>query len=112
LVAAVGSWAAAHPLPTWPQTLPLDFHVPPMLGAAATWHLEQVASGTATLDPRWAALRLAPLVGSAALWAVASSVMRLPRRERPKTAQNREATFLVQEPVKRPIRKPDVHAPS
>jgi hypothetical protein len=72
VVAAAGSWAAAHPLPTWPQALPLDFHVPATLGAAATWHLEQVASGIATLDPASGALRLASLLGCAGLWAVAS----------------------------------------
>jgi hypothetical protein len=72
LVAGAGRWAAAHPLPTWPDALPAGFHVPAGLGPAATWHLEQVASGIAALDPTWGVLRLGSLLGCAGLWAVAS----------------------------------------
>jgi hypothetical protein len=84
LVLTAGGWAARHPVPTWPQALPLDFHVPATLGAAATWHLEQVASGIATLDPAWGLLRLASLLGCAGLWATAS--VALARDERAATA--------------------------
>lgn len=73
-VVAIAVPAAHHPLPTWPDRLPLAFHVERTLPAAAVWQAEQRVAGIAGLDPYWALLRLAPLAGCALLWSVASVV--------------------------------------
>jgi hypothetical protein len=75
-VPVVAALAAAHPLPTWPDALSLNFHLPPTLPAAVVWRAEQMRSGIGGLDPVWAALRLFSLAGCALLWAVASRVLR------------------------------------
>jgi hypothetical protein len=74
-VALATVFATAHPLPTWPDGLPPHFHVPATLGAAEVWRDEQIASGVAGLDPRWALLRLLSLAACALLWGVASVVL-------------------------------------
>ena len=56
------------------HNLPLGFHVDRLLPAPAVWQAEQRAAGIAGLDPYWAVLRLAPLLGCALLWSVASVV--------------------------------------
>jgi hypothetical protein len=73
-VIAIAIPAAQHALPTWPGRLPLGFHVDRLLPAPAVWQAEQRAAGIAGLDPYWAVLRLAPLLGCALLWSVASVV--------------------------------------
>jgi hypothetical protein len=42
------------------------------------WHLEQLRSGIGTLVPAWGALRAISLASSAALWGIASVVLRDP----------------------------------
>ena len=79
-VAAVGTLAAAHPLPTWPVDLSPAFRMPARASAAAVWNAEQIASGIGSLDPRWALLRLFSLAGCASLWAIASVVLLTSRR--------------------------------
>jgi hypothetical protein len=79
--AIIAGAAFAHPLPTWPDRLPLDFHVPATLPVGETWRAEQVATGIAALDPTWALLRALSLVGCATLWATGSLVLRRPPSE-------------------------------
>jgi hypothetical protein len=79
-VAAVGTFAAAHPLPTWPVSLPPGFAMPAGASAAAVWQAEQIASGIGTLDARYGLLRLFSLAGCASLWAIASGVLLTSRR--------------------------------
>jgi hypothetical protein len=75
-VLAVGAIAARTPLPTWPDGLGLDFHVPFDMPAPEVWHLEQLRSGIGALVPAWGALRAISLVSCAALWGVASVALR------------------------------------
>ncbi|HEY0798457.1 MAG TPA: glycosyltransferase 87 family protein [Candidatus Baltobacteraceae bacterium] len=67
-VVIVGTFAAHAPLRTWPQAFPLMFHAPADLSIGGVWHLEQVRSGIAALNPRWAFLRLLSLGGCLLLW--------------------------------------------
>lgn len=90
-VLIVGLVVSRRPLPTWPVALPANFHVPPAVGAPMVWHLEQVASGIATLAPQYGLLRLLSLVGCAALWLVASVVLVERRASRP---QRDDASLL------------------
>ncbi len=85
-VLVVGLAVSRHPLPTWPIALPANFHVPAGAGAPTVWHLEQVASGIATLDPQYGLLRLLSLVGCLVLWLVASAVLIDRRAVRPERA--------------------------
>jgi len=85
IVAGTGAIVAAHSLPTWPDGLGANFHVPATLPAPVVWRLEQVRSGITALDPAWGALRLASLTGCALLWFAASLALAAPaaaRRER------------------------------
>jgi hypothetical protein len=77
-VIVLGTIARGHILPIWPDALPLDFHVPASVPAAAVWTLEQQATGLATLDPVWGFLRLLSLSGCAVVWAVASRALLRP----------------------------------
>jgi hypothetical protein len=77
-VLAVGAIAVRTPLTTWPDGLGLDFHVPFDMPAPQVWHLEQLRSGIGTLVPAWGALRAISLASSAALWGIASVVLRDP----------------------------------
>jgi hypothetical protein len=83
-VALAALAGAAHPLPTWPDTLPAHFSVPPSFSAADVWRAEQLASGIGALDWRWALLRAFSLAGCAMLWSVASYVL----LRAPETAPN------------------------
>ncbi len=77
-VLVVGAIAARTPLPTWPDGLGLDFHVPFDMSAPEVWHLEQLRSGIGALVPTWGALRAISLASCAALWGIASVVLREP----------------------------------
>ncbi len=77
-VLLVGTVAARTPLPTWPDGLGLDFHVPFDMPAPEVWHLEQIRSGIGALVPAWGALRAISLASCAALWGIASVVLREP----------------------------------
>jgi len=79
LLAVFVPLARAHPAPTWPDTLPLAFHVAPDLDASAVWGEEQRAAGLDRRDPVWAALRTLPLAGSLLFASVAFATAR--RRE-------------------------------
>ncbi len=70
--------AARHPLPIWPDALDPRFHAAPALTAAGVWHLEQLRSGIARLDPVWGALRLLSLGGCLLLWIGLSVALRRP----------------------------------
>ncbi len=78
VVLAVGAIVVRTPLPTWPDGLGLDFHVPFDMPAPEVWHLEQLRSGIGTLVPAWGALRAISLASCAALWGIASIVLREP----------------------------------
>jgi len=82
----VGILAGAHRLPTWPDALGNDFHVPFAASAPEVWHLEQLRSGIGALDPVWGTLRLLSLAACALIWATASVVLardlRIRRSER------------------------------
>ena len=78
VVLGMAALVAAHPLPTWPDALGPNFHVPATLAAPLVWHLEQVRSGITALDPAWGALRLLSLAGSALLWCAASVALASP----------------------------------
>lgn len=71
----VGILAGQHRLPTWPDGLGSDFHVPLAASAPELWHLEQLRSGIGALDPFWGTLRLLSLGASALIWATASVVL-------------------------------------
>jgi hypothetical protein len=71
----VGMLAGEHRLPTWPDALGNDFHVPLGASAPEVWHLEQLRSGIGALDPFWGALRLFSLGACALIWATASVVL-------------------------------------
>jgi len=73
--------ARAHPAPTWPDTLAMNFHVAPDLDASAAWGAEQRAAGLERRDPVWAALRALPLAGSALFAYVAFATARRPEDE-------------------------------
>jgi hypothetical protein len=97
VIPLVASVAASHPLPTWPDALPLTFHIPPTVPAAVVWRAEQLRSGIGALDPVWGGLRLASLGGCALLWIVASRVLASdamllePRSEASSTLRRRPA---------------------
>lgn len=71
-VFAASGFAAAHPLPIWPDALHEPFHVSATMSASHLWRLEQVRSGIARLEPAWGLLRLLSLAGCALLWLAAS----------------------------------------
>jgi hypothetical protein len=71
----VGILAGQHRLPTWPDALGSDFHVPLSASAPEVWHLEQMRSGIGALDPIWGTLRLFSLAACALVWATASAVL-------------------------------------
>ncbi len=75
-VLGAGIFAAAHPLPIWPDALATGFRVSATPPAPVLWHLEQVGSGIAKLEPAWGLLRLLSLVGCALLWLAASLTLR------------------------------------
>jgi hypothetical protein len=52
--------------------------VPFDMPAPEVWHLEQLRSGIGTLVPAWGALRAISLASCAALWGIASIVLREP----------------------------------
>ena len=83
VVAVVATIAARDPLPTWPDGLGPNFHVPATMPAPEVWAREQLASGVATLRPLWGALRLVSLLGCATLWAAASRALATPRERSP-----------------------------
>jgi hypothetical protein len=83
VVAVASVFASAHPLPTWPDGLPPHFQLPATLGAAEVWREEQIASGVANIDPRWALLRALSLAACALLWGVASAVLATSRTPSP-----------------------------
>ncbi len=62
-------------MPTWPDALINDFHVPFSATAAEVWHLEQVRSGIGALDWVWGTLRLFSLAACALVWATASAAL-------------------------------------
>jgi len=75
LAAAV--WLAyGHPAPIWPDALG-SFQAPNGASAAAIWSQEQRATGLFAVNPAWAALRSAPLLGCALL---AYAIYRRPSR--------------------------------
>jgi len=86
VVILVARLAAAHPLPTWPDALPRDFHVPVTMPAPDVWRLEQERSGIGGLDPVWALLRLTSLSACAVLWFAAARSLVLPRGDDRKAA--------------------------
>jgi len=59
--------ARAHPVPIWPDALPLSWHGPAGASVSALWELEQRAAGLETQDPAWAFLRLLSLISDALL---------------------------------------------
>jgi hypothetical protein len=61
--------ARTHPVPIWPDALPLHWEGPLSAGISALWHLEQHAAGLEAQDPVWAFLRLMPLLACAMLGA-------------------------------------------
>jgi len=71
-VFAASIFAAAHPLPIWPDALATNFHVSATMSAPELWRLEAVRSGIAKLEPAWGLLRLVSLAGCALLWLAAS----------------------------------------
>ena len=78
-VIAVGALVASHPLPTWPDGLGGNFHVPFSLQAPEVWHREQEISGITALQPAWGWLRALSLLGCALVWFAASSALREPK---------------------------------
>jgi len=74
-VAVVGALAAHHPLATWPDALPTNYHAELHATAAEVWREEQLRSGIAALDPVWGLLRAIPLAACALVWALASRVL-------------------------------------
>lgn len=78
-VAVLGTLAAGHAAPVWPDALPAGFQAPAGLSAAGVWALEQRAAGLERADPLWALLRLASLAGCALLWcSLAAQAVRSP----------------------------------
>ncbi len=75
-ILAVAPLAAAHPLPVWPDALPLNFHVPRTFDTAQTWGAEQVRAGVARFDVTNAALRALSLAGCLVLWIAGSTALR------------------------------------
>jgi hypothetical protein len=57
--------ARAHPVPIWPDALPLHWQGPPDAGISALWHLEQHVAGLEAQNPIWAFLRLLSLIADA-----------------------------------------------
>ncbi len=94
-VALTGAAVAGHPLPTWPDGLGANFHVPFSVPAPAVWHAEQIRSGIGALDPVWAALRLASLASCALVWIVASRVLRAGAPVRVPGTPPRSAVFAT-----------------
>jgi hypothetical protein len=73
LVAVAAPFAAAHPLPLWPDALPADFHADHAVAIGEVWRREQAASGIARHDAVWATLRALSLAGCAALACAAAA---------------------------------------
>jgi hypothetical protein len=67
VVIAVSLIARTHPVPIWPDALPLGWHGPADASVSALWELEQRAAGLETQDPLWAFLRLLSLLSDALL---------------------------------------------
>ncbi|HEY1727140.1 MAG TPA: glycosyltransferase family 87 protein [Candidatus Baltobacteraceae bacterium] len=65
VVVAVSLFARVHPVPIWPDALPLHWQGPANASVSALWGLEQRAAGLDTQDPVWAFLRLLSLVADA-----------------------------------------------
>jgi hypothetical protein len=86
-VVALGIAAGTHPLPIWPDALPLGFHAGATASAATVWALEQTASGLGAIDPMWGFLRLLSLIGCAVVWAVASRALAQPAEPTARTAR-------------------------
>jgi len=64
-VIAVSLVARMHPVPIWPDALPLHWQGPAHASVSALWGLEQRAAGLDTQDPVWAFLRLLSLLADA-----------------------------------------------
>jgi len=64
---AVCLLARTHPVPIWPDALPLHWHGPPGASVSALWELEQRTAGLEAQDPVWSFLRLLPLFSDALL---------------------------------------------
>ncbi len=94
-VALTGIAVAGHPLPTWPDGLGANFHVPFSVPAPAVWHEEQFRSGIGALDPVWGALRFASLASCALVWLVASRVLRANAPVRAPETPTRSAAFAT-----------------
>jgi hypothetical protein len=75
LVLFLGSLAARHPLPVWPDALVPAFRVAANIDVSHVWSLEQAASGLLQPNALAAALRLCSLAGCALLWLVAARVL-------------------------------------
>lgn len=88
VVPLVSLVARGHHLPTWPDALPLGFHLPPTLPAAVVWRAEQLRAGIGSLDPVLGGLRLVSLAGCGLLWAACSRVFAAGAT----TAERRSAT--------------------
>ena len=67
-VAALGTMAAVHGAPVWPDALPSHFQAPAGAGAADVWAIEQHAAGLDRANPLWALLRLSSLAGCGLVW--------------------------------------------
>ncbi|MBC5800877.1 MAG: DUF2029 domain-containing protein [Candidatus Eremiobacteraeota bacterium] len=88
-VIAAGTFAAAHPLPVWPDALGGSFHASATMSAPALWRLEQVRSGIGRLEPAWGVLRLFSLVGCGLLWLGGSLACRSTGADRPAAGRSR-----------------------
>jgi len=64
--ALFGAFAAAHPMPVWPDAMQ-PYHVPPGATIAQIWEAEQRATGLLAPNVFRSALRVLPLVGCALL---------------------------------------------
>jgi len=99
-VVPIGRWAAAHPLPTWPNQL--ASHLAFAHGSAAeVWRAEQLASGIGGLDPAWALLRALSLGACALLWGAGTFALLTSREAMPRSA-----------PSSIPLRRPPATYPS
>ena len=66
-IGALSVFARAHPVPIWPDALPLHWQPPAGSTVSRVWELEQRAAGLTQTDPLWAMLRLWSLAGSGLL---------------------------------------------
>jgi hypothetical protein len=71
-IVILGSLAATHPLPIWPDALPANFRVDHAASVTAVWAAEQHASGIDGVDPLSGALRALSLLGCLLLWITTS----------------------------------------